>query len=160
MCPNCTLSSPLSRKQKTIWSLIRKGLSVSAIADKLKTTRQYVNQTRLTAEAKLSTTLLEVARANDLQVTRLYPKDAILLGYHPGLKRKAIVTYSTSHGIKVWYWHDHPEEVTNQEFLRQTREYLLDLARERGIQVEGAADMHPAKLASIIFSKLIPEVKS
>ena len=160
MCPNCTLSSPLSRKQKTIWSLIRKGLSVSAIAAKLRTTRQYVNQTRLTAEAKLSTTLLDVARANDLQVTRLYPKEAILLGYHPGLKRKAIVTYSTSHGIKVWYWHDNPEEVTNQEFLRQTREYLLDLARERGIKVEAAAEMHPAKLASIIFSKLIPEVKS
>ena len=160
MCPNCTLSSPLSRKQKTIWSLIRKGLSVSAIAAKLRTTRQYVNQTRLTAEAKLSTTLLDVARANDLQVTRLYPKEAILLGYHPGLKRKAIVTYSTSHGIKVWYWHDNPEEVTNQEFLRQTREYLLDLARERGIQVEGAADMHPAKLASIIFKKLVPEVKA
>ena len=160
MCPNCTLSSPLSRKQKTIWSLIRKGLSVSAIAAKLRTTRQYVNQTRLTAEAKLFTTLLDVARVNDLQVTRLYPKEAILLGYHPGLKRKAIVTYSTSHGIKVWYWHDNPEEVTNQEFLRQTREYLLDLARERGIQVEAAADMHPAKLASIIFSKLIPEVKS
>ena len=160
MCPNCTLSSPLSRKQKTIWSLIRKGLSVSAIAAKLRTTRQYVNQTRLTAEAKLSTTLLDVARANDLQVTRLYPKEAILLGYHPGLKRKAIVTYSTSHGIKVWYWHDNPEEVTNQEFLRQTREYLLDLARERGIKVEAAAEMHPAKLASIIFNKLIPEVKS
>jgi hypothetical protein len=160
MCPNCTLSSPLSRKQKTIWSLIRKGLSVSAIAAKLRTTRQYVNQTRLTAEAKLSTTLLDVARVNDLQVTRLYPKEAILLGYHPGLKRKAIVTYSTSHGIKVWYWHDNPEEVTNQEFLRQTREYLLDLARERGIKVEAAAEMHPAKLASIIFSKLIPEVKS
>jgi hypothetical protein len=160
MCPNCTLSSPLSQKQKTIWSLIRKGLSVSAIADKLSTTRQYVNQTRLTAEAKLSTTLLDVARANDLQVTRLYPKEAILLGYHPGLKRKAIVTYSTSHGIKVWYWHDNPEEVTNQDFLRQTREYLLELAKERGIEVENAADMHPAKLDSIIFSKLIPEVKS
>jgi hypothetical protein len=160
MCPNCTLSSPLSRKQKTIWSLIRKGLSVSAIANKLKTTRQYVNQTRLTAEAKLSTTLLDVARANDLQVTRLYPKEAILLCYHPALKRRAIVTYSTRHGIKVWYWHDTPEEVTNQEFLRQTREYLLDLAGERGIKVKAAAEMHPAKLASIIFSKLIPEVKS
>jgi len=160
MSHSCSLSSPLSQKQKTIWSLIRKGLSVSAIAAKLRTTRQYVNQTRLTAEAKLSTTLLDVARANDLQVTRLYPKEAILLGYHPGLKRKAIVTYSTSHGIKVWYWHDNPEEVTNQEFLRQTREYLLDLARERGIKVEAAAEMHPAKLASIIFSKLIPEVKS
>ena len=157
MRSQCSLSSPLSRKQKTIWSLITKGLSVSTIADKLKTTRQYVNQTRLTAEAKLSTTLLDVAHANDLQVTRLYPKEAILLGYHPALMRKAIVTYSTRHGIKVWYWHDNPEEVTNQDFLRQTRQYLLDLAQERDIEVEGSENLHPAKLAHIIFGKLMPD---
>jgi len=160
MSPNCSVASPLSQKQKTVWALISKGFSVSAIADKLSTTRQYVNQTRLTAEAKLSTTLLEVARANDLQVTRLYPKEAILLGYHPALKRKAIITYSTKHGIKVWYWHDNPEEVTNQDFLHQTREYLLDLAKERGIEVEDAMGIHPAKLAHMIFSKLVPEVES
>jgi hypothetical protein len=158
--PNCTLSSPLSQKQKTVWSLIREGLSVSAIADKLKTTRQYVNQTRLTAEAKLSTTLLEVARANDLQVTRLYPKDAILLGYHPALKRKAIVTYSTRHGIKVWYWYDNPEEVTDPAFLNQIRQYLLDIAKERGVEIKGADKIHPAKLAHQIFSRLIPELKA
>ena len=160
MSPNCSLSSPLSQSQKAVWSLVSKGFAVSKIAEKLNTTRQYVNQTRLTAEAKLSTALLEVAQANDLQVTRLYPKEAILLGYHPGLKRKAIVTYSTSHGIKVWYWHDNPEEVTNEEFLRQTREYLLGLAKERGIDVEDAAEIHPAKLASIIFGKLVPEAES
>ena len=160
MSPNCSLSSPLSSKQKTVWSLISKGFSVSAIADKLKTTRQFVNQTRLTAEAKLSTTLLEVANANDLQVTRLYPKEAMLLGFHPGLKRKAIVTYSTNYGIKVWYWHDKAEEVTNEEFLRQTREYLLDIAKERGIDIPDDLSMHPAKLARIIFRKLAPEVES
>jgi DNA-binding CsgD family transcriptional regulator len=160
MSPNCSLSSPLSQSQKAVWSLVSKGFAVSKIAEKLNTTRQYVNQTRLTAEAKLSTALLEVAQANDLQVTRLYPKEAILLGYHPALKRKAIVTYSTSHGIKVWYWHDNPEEVTNKEFLHQTREYLLDLANERGIKVEDAAEIHPAKLASIIFGKLVPEAES
>lgn len=159
MSPKCSIASPLSQKQKTVWSMISKGLSVSAIADKLRTTRQYVNQTRLTAEAKLSTTLLEVAQANDLQVKRLYPKEAILLGYHPALERKAIVTYSTSHGIKVWYWHDKPEEVTNEDFLRQTREYLLDIAKERGITVKDV-QMHPAKLAHIIFSELIPELKA
>ena len=157
---NSTLAAPLSQKQKTVWSLITKGLSAAAIADKLNTTRQFVNQTKLAAEAKLSTTLLDVAQANDLQITKLYSKEGILLGYHPALKRKAIVTYSTNYGIKVWYWHDNPEEVTNQEFLRQTREYLLDLAKERGIEVEDAAEMHPAKLASIIFSKLVPEVES
>ena len=108
--PNCSVSSPLSQSQKIIWSLISTGLSVSKIAEKLKTTRQYVNQTRLMAEAKLSTTLLDVAQVNDLQITKLYPKQAILLGYHPALKRKAIITYTTSHGLKVWYWHDHPKK--------------------------------------------------
>src|SRR3989304_650439 len=160
MSPTCSIASPLRQQQKTVWGLISKGFSVSAIADKLSTTRQYVNQTRLTAKAKLSTTLLEVAQANDLQVTRLYPKEAFLLGYHPALKRKAIVTYSTNHGIKVWYWHDNPEEVTNEEFLRQTREYLLDIAKERGIDIPDAANMHPAKLARIIFCKLAPELKT
>jgi len=143
-----------------IWSMLTEGLSVSAIADKLNTTRQYVNQTRLTAEAKLSTTLLEVARTNDLQVTRLYPKQAILLGYHPALKRKAIVTYTTSHGLKVWYWHDSPEEVTDTAFLNQTRQYLLDIAKERGIEIPNAEKTHPARLAHLVFCKLIPELRA
>jgi tRNA(His) 5'-end guanylyltransferase len=149
----------ISQKQKTVWSLISKGLSAAAIADKLKTTRQFVNQTKLAAEAKLSTTLLDVAQANDLQITKLYPKEGILLGYHPALKRKAILTYSTNYGIKVWYWHDKPEEITNEEFLKQTRRYLLDIAKERGIEVKDADKMHPAKLAHFIFSELIPELK-
>jgi hypothetical protein len=160
MCPSCSVSSPLSQSQKTVWSLICKGFSVSNIAEKLSTTRQYVNQTRLAAEAKLATTLLDVAQVNDLQVTKLYPKQAILLGYHPALKRKAIITYTTSHGLKVWYWHDNPEEVTDTAFLNQTRQYLIDIAKERGIIVENAAVIHPAKLAHMIFTQLIPELKT
>ena len=160
MKPTCSITLPLSSNQMAVWSLLTKGFSVSAIADKLNTTRQYVNQTRLTAEAKLSTTLLEVARTNDLQVTRLYPKQAILLGYHPALKRKAIVTYTTSHGLKVWYWHDNPEEVTDTAFLNQTRQYLMDIAKERGIDIPDAEKIHPAKLAHIIFCQLVPELKT
>ena len=160
MGSTCPLASPLSQKQKTVWSLISKGFSVSAIADKLSTTRQYINQTRLAAEAKLSTTLLDVAQANDLQVTKLYPKKGLLLGYHPALKRKAILTYSTNYGIKVWYWHDNPEEVTDQNFLDQTRQYLMDIAKERGVEIENADKIHPAKLAHTIFCQLIPELKA
>ena len=160
MPANCSLSSPLSQSQKAVWSLISRGFSVAKIADKLKTTRQYVNQTRLTAEAKLSSTLLEVAQVNDLQVTKLYPKQAILLGYHPALKRKAIITYTTSHGLKVWYWHDNPEEVTDTVFLNQTRQYLIDIAKERGIDIPDADKIHPAKLAHTIFCQLIPELKA
>ena len=155
-----TLASPLTQKQKLVWSLISRGLSAAAIADKLNTTRQFINQTKLATEAKLSTTLLDVAQANDLQVTKLCPKEGILLGFHPALKRKAILTYSTNYGIKVWYWHDNPEEITNEEFLKQTRRYLLDIAKERGIEVKDADKMHPAKLAHFIFSELIPELRA
>jgi len=160
MRASCTLASPLSQKQKTIWSLLNKGLTIVTIAEKLNATRQFVNQTKLAAEARLSTTLLDVAQANDLQITKLYPQQGILLGYHPALNRKAILTYSTNYGIKVWYWHDNPEEVTNEEFLKQTRTYLLDIAKERGITVENEASIHPAKLAHLIFSQLIPELKT
>jgi len=159
MCPSCSVSSPLSQSQKTIWSLVTKGFSVANIADKLETTRQYVNQTRLAAEAKLATTLLDVAQVNDIQVTKLYPKQAMLLGYHPTLKRKAIITYTTSHGLKVWYWHENPEEVTDTIFLNQTKQYLIDIAKERGIAVEDDLKIHPAKLALVIFKRPIPELK-
>ena len=157
---NWTLSSPLSHRQKTVWLLLGQGLSSAAIAAKLKTTRQFINQTKLAAEAKLSTTLLDVAQANDIQVTKVYAKEGLLLGYHPGIKRKAILTYSTSHGIKVWYWHDSPEQVTNEEFLKQTRAYLLDIARERHIAVKDAKNVHPGTLARDVFSELIPELKA
>jgi hypothetical protein len=156
--PSVSTISPLTVQQKTIWQLISQGLSVSSIASKLKTTRQYVNQTRLTAEAKLSSTLLGVAQVNDLQVIKLDTKKAILLGYHPFLNKKAIVTYSTTFGVKVWYWHNNPREVTNQEFLKQTQTYLLDLAKERGLEIENYENLHPAKLAHVIFTKLLPEV--
>lgn len=156
---NLSVTTPLTSQQKAVWQLINQGLSVSSIASKLKTTRQYVNQTRLTAEAKLSATLLGVAQINDLHVTKLDAKKGVLLGYHPALNKKAIITYSTNFGVKIWYWHDNPEEVTNQEFLKQTKKYLLDLAKEKGIAVEDDLKIHPAKLAHIIFKKLIPELK-
>ncbi len=160
MAPTCSISSPLSQSQRDIWQLISTGLSVTKIAEKLKTTRQYVNQTRIATEAKLATTLLDVAQVNDLQITKLYPKQAILLGYHPELKKKAIITYTTSHGLKVWYWHDNPQEVTDTTFLNQTRQYLIDIAKERGIEIDGSKSIHPAKLAHMIFSQLIPELKT
>jgi len=139
--------------------MINKGLSATAIAHKLDTSRQFVNQTKLAAETKLTRTLLDVAQANDLQVRNVYTKTGMLLGHHPGLGRNVIVTYSSIYGIKVWYWHDKPEEVTNEVFLKQTKIYLLDIAKERGVVVKDAQKMHPAKLAHIIFSELIPELK-
>jgi hypothetical protein len=152
--------TPLSQSQKTIWALLGTGLTVTNIAEKLKTTRQYVNQTRLTTQTKLATTLLEVAEVNNLQVTKLIPQQAILLGYQPELKKKAILTYTTTHGLKMWYWHENPEEVTDTTYLNQTRQYLIDIAKERRLEIPNADKIHPAKLAHQIFCQLIPELKA
>ena len=154
------LANPLSPKQSLVWSLVRKGHTVASIAERLETTRQFVNQTKLTAEARLTNALMDVAQANNIQVTKINPDTGILLGYHPGLKRRVVVTYSTKHGIKVWYWFDKPEGVTDPEFLSQTRAYLLGIAEEQNLKVENAREMHPAKLAQLIFSELIPELKT
>ena len=53
---------------------------------------------------------------------------------------------------------DH-EHVTDKEFLKQTLVYLLDIADERGISVKDVEKMHPARLAHVVFSELIPEMK-
>jgi hypothetical protein len=160
MTSTCSVSAPLTQSQKDIWALLSTGLSVSSIADKLKTTRQYINQTRLATQAKLSSTLLDVAEVNGLQVIKVVPQQAVLLGYQPALKKKAIITYTTIHGLKVWYWTDNPEEVTDPVFLNQIRQYLIDIAKERGIEIGNADKIHPAKLAHKIFSELIPELKA
>jgi len=60
----------------------------------------------------------------------------------------------------VWYWHDNPEQITNENFLQQTRKYLLDIAKEQNITLEDTTNIHPAKLAHIIFGKLVPELKA
>jgi hypothetical protein len=84
----------------------------------------------------------------------------MLLAYHPALKCKVILTYSTNYGIKVWYWHDNPEEVTDPIFLNQTRQYLIDIIKERCIEIEDTDKIHPSKIAHQFFSKLMPELKT
>lgn len=153
------LKSPLSPRQKLIWSLLSRGLSVSQVAERLKTTFQYINQTKRTAEAKLSSALMSVAEASNLQIKKMRLEEGVLWGYHPGLDKEAIVTYTTKQGIKVWFWNDNPEELTDERFLNETRLYLFNLAEERRIDLtEEEKQQHPGRLANVIFSRLIPEV--
>jgi hypothetical protein len=63
--------------------------------------------------------------------------------------------------MKVWYWHDHPEEETVPlGVLNQTRQYLMDIVQERGLDLGDTAKIHPAKLAHMVFIKLAPELET
>ena len=129
------VNSPLSARQNQIWSMLSSGLTVREIAKKLKKTFQYVNQTKQTAEARLSNALIRVGETNNLQIKRVLPKQGILWGYHPGLGMDTFVTYTSKQGMRVWYWYDNPDEVSDDRFLQETKMYLINLAEERQIQL-------------------------
>ena len=151
--------SPLSPRQKDVWSMLRKGLSISEVADRLDTSFQNVHQTMKNAEAKLTKALMDTATTNNIQVQWIHPDDGMLYGYHPMLNLDTIVTYSLKHGIRVWYWHENPEEIPENRFMRESKTYLLDLAEERGIKLrEEDTQLHTGRLARIVFGQLVPEV--
>ena len=155
------VNSPLSQRQNQIWSMLGSGLSVSEVAAKLKKTFQYINQTKQTAEAKLSDALIRVGETSNLQIKRVLPKEGILWGFHPGLGLDAFVTYTSKHGMRVWYWYDDPDELSDERFLLETKMYLLNLADERRIQLdESEKQLHPALLAKRVFGRLIPEASN
>jgi hypothetical protein len=141
--------------------MLGSGLSVSEVAERLKKTFQYINQTKQIAEAKLSDALIRVGETSNLQIKRVLPKEGILWGYHPGLGLDAFVTYTSKQGMRVWYWYDNPNEVSDERFLLEAKRYLLNLAYERQIQLsEDEIQLHPALLAKHVFGKLIPEASS
>ena len=74
--------------------------------------------------------LLEVAEVNDLQVKKIDPSQAILLGYSLALQQRVIVTYTTSHGLKVWYWHENLQNVNDPDLVQKTMQYLTDIAKK------------------------------
>lgn len=149
----------LSPMQTRVWSLFTKGRPLHDIAKQLKTSPQYVYQTRRTAEAKITNALLKTAEASHITVHKLRAREGLLFGYHPALQQYAFISYATRSGIRIWYWHDHPETITDTGFLNEVRDYLLDLAEERNLTLSDAdTRLHPAKLANEIFRRLMPEV--
>ncbi len=133
-------------------------MSVSETANKLDTFKQNIHQTFLMAKSTVSNALLEVAEANRLEVRKVDSDRGILWGYQRWLGCEVVVTYSTKLGVKVWYWNDKAEKVLDKTVLDEARTYLLDFAEERRISINGEqAKQHPAKLAKLVFSQLVPE---
>jgi len=149
---------PLTSKQSAAWALFQKGASMIQIAKQMKASRQYVQQTLKIAEGKISKSLLDAARSNDLEIRAIRPDRGVLLGHNRVLGRNVVVTYTSKYGIKVWFWYDKPEEVRDEKLLDEAREYLFNQAEERGIKLSHEEkNMHPSRLARTVFSRILPE---
>jgi len=130
------------------------------IAKELGTSRQFVHQTLNAADAKVSGLLTEAARANRIEVQAMDIRNGVLTGYHRGLEKQAVISYSAKHGVQVWYWYENPGACQACELTQQCRDYLLDEAEERGIALTREEKrLPPDRLAHLVFSRLIPSVK-
>jgi hypothetical protein len=154
-----SLSSPLSVKQQAVWGMLRRGLSPGQVADELQSSRQYVHQVAVVAEAKIAKTLMEVAQSAHWQVRRMDATNGVLLAYDPALRSNIVITYTNKNGVRIWHWYERVDEIKDLSYMEEVREYLLNEVEERNLKLSAEEKrLHPAKLAQLVFSRLLPEL--
>ncbi len=141
---------PINDKQFEFWSLRRSGLPNINIARLFNISKQAVSRALITMDERIEETLLEMARANQIEVGRVNPKRGILFGHSVPFNVNAIIFVSAKHGMQVWY--EHEGECSACSRYTQCIELLWDFADEMKINLEKTDD--PTKLADELFEKL------
>ncbi len=141
---------PLNDRQFEFWTLRRSGLPNMDIARSFKISKQAVSKALITMDERIEKTLLEMARANQMEVERVNTKHGILFGHSVPFKSDAIIFISERHGMQVWYEHEGNCGACNR--YSQCIELLWDFADEMKIKLEKTND--PTKLADELFEKL------
>ncbi|NJD77219.1 MAG: hypothetical protein FIB08_09025 [Candidatus Methanoperedens sp.] len=141
---------PLNDKQFEFWKLRRGGLLNVNIARLHNISKQAVSRALLTMDERIEETLLEMARANQIEVERVNAKRGVLFGHSVPFNADAIIFVSAKHGMQVWYEHEGNCGACTR--YAQCIELLWDFADEIKIKLERTDD--PTKLAEELFEKL------
>ena len=141
---------PTSEKQFGFWKMRRSGMSNISIANQIGITRQGVSQALLAMDEKIETSLLEMARANRIQIEKIDVKKGVLFGKSIPFQTNAYIFVSEKHGMQVWYEHE-GDCISCDEFTKCI-EFIWDLATELGIKLEKTQD--PTKMAEELLVKI------
>ncbi|MFZ3060334.1 MAG: hypothetical protein WA102_11450 [Candidatus Methanoperedens sp.] len=141
---------PLNDKQFEFWRLRRSGLPNMNIARSFKISKQAVSKALITMDDRIEKTLLEMARANQIEVEKINTERGILFGHSAPFNASAIIFVSAKHGMQVWYEHEGDCGACNR--YTQCIELLWDFADEMKLKLEKTND--PTKLADELFGKL------
>jgi hypothetical protein len=140
---------PLNERQFEFWRMRRDGMAGVEIAKSFSISRQSVSKALQGMDSKVSRVLLEMARSNRIEVTKVNFERGILFGRSVQLNADAIIFVSARHGVQVWYRHEGGCDRCSR--FNECRELLEDYAREIGIALEGAS---PSEMADELFHKL------
>ncbi len=141
---------PLNDKQFEFWRLRRSGLPNTNIARSFDISKQAVSRALITMDERIEKTLLEMARANQIEVERVNSRRGILFGHSAPFNVNAIIFVSAKHGMQVWYEHEGDCRACNR--YTQCIELLWDFADEMKIKLEKTDN--PTKLADELLEKL------
>ncbi len=141
---------PLNERQFEFWRMRRDGMAGVEIAKSFSISRQSVSKALQGMDSKVSRVLLEMARSNRIEVTKVNFERGVLFGRSVQLNVDAIIFVSARHGVQVWYWHEGNCDGCSR--FDECMELLEDYAREIGIALEGSGN--PAEMADELFHKL------
>ncbi len=141
---------PLNDRQFEFWRLRRNGIISIDIARLFNISKQAVSKALLTMDERIENTLIEMARANQIEVEKINMERGILFGHSVPFNASAIIFVSAKHGIQVWYEHEGNCNACNR--YTQCVELLWDFADEMKLRLEKTDD--PTKLAEELFEKL------
>ena len=141
---------PAGEKQFEFWGLRRNGLPNINIAKSFGISRQAVSRALLSMDKHIEEILLEMARANRIEVEKLDSKKGILFGKSVPFKANAIIFVSVKHGMQVWY--EHEGECGSCGRYKECIELLWDFADEMQLKLQSTED--PTKIADELFEKL------
>jgi hypothetical protein len=145
--------TPLQRKY---WSLRRSGLTQADISREMKVTRQTVNKAFNAIDSRVSKALLEAARVNKMEISRVDPVKGFLMGRSPSLAMDVLITFSDKNGILVWYRGE--GGCSECSWLKSCRQKLILEAETRSILLpKNAENMEPSELSEALFKKLLEE---
>lgn len=141
---------PVNDKQFEFWKIRRSGLPNINIARSFNISKQAVSRALISMDERIEKTLLEMARANQIDVESINAGHGILFGHSVPFNSSAIIFVSAKHGMQVWYEH----EGNCGACSRYTKciELLWDFADEMKLKLEKTDD--PTKLADELFEKL------
>ncbi|VVB55956.1 Uncharacterised protein [uncultured archaeon] len=141
---------PLNDRQFEFWRLRRSGILSIDIARLFNISKQAVSKALLTMDERIEKTLLEMARANQIEIEKINMERGILFGHSVPFNASAIIFVSAKHGMQVWY--EHEGNCGTCTRYAQCIELLWDFADEMKLKLEKTDD--PTKLAEELFEKL------
>ena len=139
-----------------MWSLRRRGQSLSKIADKLGVSRQAVSQAIMGVEEKVEKTLLGAASASRIKVEHIDASRGILKGYSHEMNDDVVVTFSPSNGVQVWHYY--AGRCDTCQLYEECLILIREEAEERGYPLdEESLREKPAEIARKMFNKVLDE---